>query len=73
MQDLPKKGILQKEKHDELDGVEMQKNLQLLLFCLQKCASIPLQEEGKNQRLQWQRNDEELSKIMWSLLNVIMD
>ena len=25
MQDLPKKGILQKEKDDELDGVEMQK------------------------------------------------
>ena len=52
MQDLQKKGILQKEKDDELDGVEMQKNLQLLLFCLQKYASIPLQEEGKNQRLQ---------------------
>ena len=68
MQDLPKKRILQKEKDDELDGVKMQKNLQVLLFCLQKCAWIPLQEEGKKQRLQWQRNDGEMSKNMWSLL-----
>ena len=36
MQDLPKKGILQKEKDDELDGVEMQKNLQLLLLRMQR-------------------------------------
>ena len=36
MQDLPKKGILQKEKDDELDGDKVQKNLQVLLFRLQR-------------------------------------